>query len=452
MPTTTVRRFLYSQDIRYARIMFSEDTQTLFSSGSDNISPKHIARAHLLKDYRGLIMAIIPASNQLDIPALNKILHRNLQSAKISDFKAIFSDCAPNLIPPLGEAYNIETIIDDALHALDYVHFVSGEAQELIRMSGSDFQLLHSNAWYGNHFSHISRPASETTRTAAKAQSQSLLDNINHMPPMPGIAQQILQLAGDEEVHAQDLADLIENDTSLCTQIIRFAQSPFYGYNGKIQSVRQAISRVLGFDLVMNIALGIALTKPFTIPIAGPLGLKNYWRHATYSAALAHGLCLLIPRPIRPRPGSAYLCGLLHNIGLLVLGHSQPSLYSELNRRFEETEDARLTTLEEQLFGSRHTKAGLLLLEKWNMPDYICASVAHHHDEQYDGIGKSHSQLTLLADRLLKNHNLGDADSDLLPGDILAQLGLSEAQAYSMLDKTIHGSKDLDSMAKQLAA
>jgi len=449
MPTTTVRRFLYSQDIRYARIMFSEDIQTLFHQGSDQIKPDQIARAHILKDYRGLLMAIIPASNRLDIPSLNQVLRRNLHSADNCDYVGVFNDCAPNAIPPLGEAYNIETIIDDKLLGQEYVYFTSGEAHELIRISASDFQFLHSNAWYGNTFSQISRPA---LIKSTQELSQQLLQSINHLPPMPGIAQNILQLAGSPETHAQDLADLIEQDPSLCAQIIRFAQSPFYGYNGKIQSVRQAISRVLGFDLVMNIALGIALAKPFKIPLSGPLGLKNYWRHATYSAALAHGLCLMLPKQIRPLPGSAFLCGLLHNIGILIMGHVQPQVFTELNQLYSPSGGKRLIDLEDQLFANHHTKIGLLLMEKWNMPDYICASVAHHHNEHYDGIAKLHSQLTLLADRLLKLHEIGDADSDLLPGDILAQLGLTEAQAYSMLDKTLHGSKDLDSMANQLAA
>jgi len=459
MPTNTVRRFLYSQDIRYARIMFSEDINTVFSAGCESINPDQIARAHILKDYRGLLMAIIPAPCRLDIPTLNHLLHRNLQEANHRDFNAIFFDCAPDAIPPLGEAYNIETIIDDSLLTQNYVYFSSGEAQELIRMTATDFQLLHSNAWYGNTLSKISRPPlapeeilGNNNHESKHQRSQQLIESINRLPPMPGMAQQILQLSAEPLSHAQDLADLIEQDPSLCAQIIRFAQSPFYGYNGSIQSVRQAISRVLGFDLVMDIALSVAMSKPFKIPVSGPLGLRNYWRHATYSAALAHGLCHLIPRQLRPRPGTAFLCGLLHNIGVLVMGHAEPQTFTELNNLYASQNELGLLHLEDQLFASRHTKVGLLLMEKWNMPDYICASVAHHHDEQYDGIAKLHSHLTLIADRLLKLHGIGDADSDKLPGDILAQLGLSEAQAYSMLDKTIHGSKDLDSMANQLAA
>jgi len=467
MPTNTVRRFLYSQDIRYSRIMFSEDINTLFNYGCDNIKPQQIARAHLLKDFRGLLMAIIPAPSQLDICALNSLLHRNLQFADERDFSAIFANCAADAIPPLGEAYNIETIIDDRLMEHEYVYFSSGQAHELIRMSANDFQMLHSNAWYSNTQASISHPVptqepqsnangnacdNSSEKVLGQPRLQHLIEGINQLPPMPGIAQQIMALASDSQSQAQDLADLIEQDPSLCAQIIRFAQSPFYGYNGKIQSVRQAISRVLGFDLVMDIALGVAMAKPFKIPVSGRIGLKNYWRHATYSAALVHGLCHLIPVRIRPRPGTAYLCGLIHNIGILVMGHLQPQIFTELNNLYSADSTINLGQLEEQLFGVRHNKIGLLLMEKWNMPDYLCASVAHHHDNQYDGIGKIHSQLTLLADRLLKLHDIGDADSDQLPGDILAQLGLSETQAYSMLDKTIHGSKDLDNMANQLAA
>jgi HD-like signal output (HDOD) protein len=111
-----------------------------------------------------------------------------------------------------------------------------------------------------------------------------------------------------------------------------------------------------------------------------------------------------------------------------------------------------LLQLEQQLFDNNHCKIGLMLMEKWKMPDYICASVAHHHNETYEGVATLHSQLTLVADRLLKTHGIGDAQTEHLPQAILDNLGLSEAQVYAMLDKTINGSKDLDSMANQLAA
>lgn len=449
MPTNTIRRFLYSQDIRYARITYSESIDTLYNEGNREIQPHQIARAYILKDFRGLLMAIIPAINQLDITALNLLLHRNLQLADFEDYSGVFHDCEPDSIPALGEAYGLEAIIDEKLLDLDQVYFVSGQAQEFIRISGADFQLIHSNAWYGNTFSHISHRAPSDERSSM----QKLIDGIGNLPPMPGMAARILELNSNPHTHAQDLADLIEQDPSLCAQIIRFAQSPFYGYNGKIQSVRQAISRVLGFDLVMNIALGIAMAKPFKMPMNGPLGLKSYWRHATYSAALSHGLCHLMPRRLRPRPGSAYLCGLLHNIGLLVMGHFQQDAYAKLNQEFAIADGSvGLLEMEEQLLSSNHCKIGLMLMEKWQMPDYICASVAHHHNEEYQGVASQLNQITLIADRLLKTHGIGDAQSEQLPQTILENLGLSETQVYSMLDKTINGSKDLDSMANQLAA
>lgn len=339
----TVSRYLYSQDIRYASIAYSGEIATVYQNGSTDIPAQCVAKAIILKDSRGLLMAIIPGPCRIDLMALNQTLHRNLQVAEPRDYQSIFADCTPCVIPCLGEAYGIETVIDSALFYSDsdrdsdrdvdrdWVYFPSGNRNELMRISGVDFRRLHTNAWVSNSFSQI--PAENdnlaSNITAIKHTKSALtlkqnIDDLTRMPPMPGVAQRIIQLNANPYAHANDLALLLDQDPSLTAQIVRYAQSPFYGYSGQISSVRQAISRVLGYDLVMNIALGISLSRPFRLPLQGPFGLHAFWRHALYAAALCQGLCTLIPSRQRPQPGTAYLCGLLQNIGFLVLGHLQP--------------------------------------------------------------------------------------------------------------------------------
>jgi HD-like signal output (HDOD) protein len=173
---------------------------------------------------------------------------------------------------------------------------------------------------------------------------------------MPSLAQKIMQLNANPYAHADDLAKLVEKDPSLAAQIIRYAQSPFYGYQGKISSIRQAISRVLGYDMVMNIALGVASARPFKIQLDGPIGLNAFWRHATYSATVAQSLCGLIPREHRPQPGTAYLAGLLHNFGFLVLGHSFPEEFTKLHNAIIKEPETPIIELEQRILGVTHTE------------------------------------------------------------------------------------------------
>ncbi|WP_455202925.1 HDOD domain-containing protein [Kaarinaea lacus] len=458
----TIRRYLDKQDVRYATVSCPGDQDALFKSGTEDIPPLNIAKAIILKDIRGMVMAVLPGPNDLDVEALNRQLHRNLRHAEEQDYLSIFADCEAGVLPPLGEAYGFETIIDDSLLDKDLIYFVSGNSKELIRISGHDFQLLHSNAWYGNTFSHIvadqtatdklNQVAQRTVTAPPKPKVKQQIQKITNLPPMPNMAQKIIQLNTNPYAHAEDLAKLIEKDPSLSAQIIRYAQSPFYGYQGTIASVRQAISRVLGYDLVMNIALGIAATRPFKASAKGPFGLQAYWRHATYAAALSQSLCNSIPRKQRPRPGTSYLCGLLHNFGFLLLGYLFPKEFAQLNAAISEAPDTDVLELEMRILGTTHAEIGSWLMQAWNMPQEITVAIQEHHNPDYQGPHAEYARLVYAANILLKRHNIGDASDEELPDNILKSMGLTEAQALSVLEKTIQGSEDLDNMARQLAA
>lgn len=269
---------------------------------------------------------------------------------------------------------------------------------------------------------------------------------------MPAMAQKIIQLNTNLHAHAEDLAKLIEKDPSLSAQIIRYAQSPFYGYQGSISSIRQAISRVLGYDLVMNIALGIAATRPFKNTSHGALGLNAYWRHATYSAALAQTLCNSMPRRNRPRPGATYACGLLHNFGFLILGYLFPKEFAMVNNAVSDDPTTPVLEHEMTLLGTNHCEIGQWLMEAWSMPQEITTAISEHHNIDYSGPLSEYSRLVYVSDCLLKSLNIGDAESGNVPAILLESLGLNELQAKTALEKTIKGSEDLDTMARQLAA
>jgi HD-like signal output (HDOD) protein/prolyl-tRNA editing enzyme YbaK/EbsC (Cys-tRNA(Pro) deacylase) len=455
----TVRRFLDNQDVSYAIVTVSAGDKGMLHSKDGDIPLYCIARAVILKDVRGMVMAVLPSTHRLNLETLNRQLHRNLYLAEPEDYRGVFADCVLKLLPALGEAYGFETIIDDSLLAQDFVYLFSGNPGELVRISGQDFQLLHSNAWYGNTFSQISEnPGTKTEGKAgeqapsSKTDMRQRIERITQLPAMPTLAQKIIQLNANPYAHAEDLAKLIERDPSLSAQIIRYAQSPLYGYQGKVISVRQAISRVLGYDMVMNIALGIAATRPFKVPLEGPLGLRAFWRHAAYSAALTQALCAAVSRSIRPRPGTAYLAGLLHNFGYLLLGHMFPKEFAILHNAMRQEPETPLLELEQRLLGVTHMELGGWLMEAWNMPQEIIVTQREHHNPDYNDVHANYVHVVALADALLKGIDMGDAASDTLPAPSLLAMGLEEEQVLAVLTRTLQSSEDLDGMAQLLVA
>lgn len=456
----TVRRYLNKQDVRYATTEFTGSVNEMFVNGNEKINPAQIAKAVVLKDIRGMLMAVLPGPHMLDIDAINRQLHRNLKEADAKDYQTVFADCTPGILPPLGEAYGFETVIDDGLLDQDLVYFVSGNNNELVRISGYDFQLLHSNAWYGNTFSHISRKEEESLQPRkTKEKSSSGKDlrqqfaELGEPPSMPVMAQKIIQLNNNPYAHGEDLAKLIEYDTQLTEQIIRYAKTASYIKDPTITTLRQTMARGLSYDLVMHIALGISSIKAFTMTAHGPLGLHAFWRHATYSSTLIHGLCTLLPRKQQVQTGKAILAGIIHNIGHLALGSLFPNEFSALNATVtDNTSDTSILDIENRMLGINHCEIGHWLAEAWTLPSEISTVIERHHDPEYSGPHKDYVRLVYIADTLLAQQNIGDASDDEISDKFLQQLGLNRQQVSQAFDKTIKDREELDNMARQLVA
>ncbi len=278
------------------------------------------------------------------------------------------------------------------------------------------------------------------------------IERITELPPMPEMATKIFHLNANPYARAEDLAALVELDPSLAAQIIRYAKSPFFGYRGSITSIQDAIARVLGYDMVMNIALGLAAASAFKNPKDGPLGLHAFWKHAIYSATLTQLIGKLMPKDRRPEAGLTYLSGLLHNFGFLLLGHLFKNEFLQLNQAILNDPEKSVVEHEIDLLGVQHTEIGAWLMQAWNMPAEIITCIREHHNEDYSDNHDTYANLVLLTDRLLKSHGIGDAPGTECPASLLQKLGLEEAQLNDCLESFLENEAELEAMASTLAA
>ena len=97
---------------------------------------------------------------------------------------------------------------------------------------------------------------------------QQRLEATIEIPPLAETAQKIIKLRVDPNATIDDITGVVETDPALAAQVVSWAASPYYASPGKIRSVEDAIVRVLGFDLVINLALGLALGKTLSLPDA----------------------------------------------------------------------------------------------------------------------------------------------------------------------------------------
>ena len=96
----------------------------------------------------GYVIAVIPASHEIAMPALEELIGRPLQPAKESELRDIFFDCEKGVVPPLGPAYGIPTVVDDSLRGESDLYFVAG-ADDLVHMSSDVFGQLIADAKHG---------------------------------------------------------------------------------------------------------------------------------------------------------------------------------------------------------------------------------------------------------------------------------------------------------------
>lgn len=279
---------------------------------------------------------------------------------------------------------------------------------------------------------------------------RSEIEKLTSIPAMPELAQRIVALGPHPEV--RKLVAIVELDPGLAGQMVRQATSPFFGYRGKVNSVSDAITRVLGLEPAIHLAFGVIAGKAMRSPSDGPAGRKAVWLHAAYSAALMQSMAESLPKSIRALPGMCYLGGLMHNIGLLLLGHLFPADLHALNKAILENPTIPLINLERRLFMTDHTEIGTWLMQKWRMPEEVITAVQKHHDEGYRGENAVYANLALLADRLLQRLGKGDAGSEELPAALLADLGLQEADLMDAVQRLLEARSDLDSLASHMGA
>lgn len=145
---------ILQEHLRAHRVHFDllEHPPTLSSSQTaqtSHVSGNRLAKGVLTKDAKGFVLAVLPASHHIEWAALRSLTHRALELADESETAALFEDCEPGAVPPFGDAYGLQMVIDDSLHDLAEVYCESGDHRSLVRVPGGEFDAMMSRAPHG---------------------------------------------------------------------------------------------------------------------------------------------------------------------------------------------------------------------------------------------------------------------------------------------------------------
>jgi len=443
---------LEKQNIEFSTI-HAPDAISLHENWLEQMVPLDcVCRVSLLQDNSHLVIALYPASHVFNLHNLNAILHRNLH---IGDTQAMLTQLKSTLTSPGAELESrngIQIIIDEHLTDSDFVYFEAPNSCTLLKVVSEDIQMLSKDALIGSNFSTLAETQQKKSNTKSELTIQQRIEKIDRLPALPDMPSRILSIRNNPDSTVDDLVEIVEADMSLSSQIIRYSNSAIFNNREPIISLKDAIFRVLGYETVLHLSLGYAMGRVFKLPEAGPLGEQQFWKHSTYSAALTQQLASAMPRAIRPKPGIAYLTGLLHDVGFLALHLFFKSEHAWLNKMISANPEHSIIEMEKRLLGTTHTEIGTWLMQAWDMPEELIVTVKEHHNLHYEGPHAEYALLLNLSERLLKMHGMSDADTDEIPEELLNQLGLNEEDAIIIMDEVLQGSDILSEMAVSVRA
>lgn len=197
--------------------------------------------------------------------------------------------------------------------------------------------------------------------------------NINKLP-LPALSMgELLHAIDEDEISSAALAKGISKHQSLVARMLRMANSSFYGMPGQIETIADAIA-VLGLRTVRTLAITTGLLDEFSAKSLPGFDLDSFWRHSIATALAASSLA----RRMKRRDGTAFVAGLLHDVGRLVLASNFQAHFAAA-LQYQAAGNVSLGEAEQAVLGMDHADIGHLLGERWRFPSVICEAIGGHH-------------------------------------------------------------------------
>ncbi len=250
------------------------------------------------------------------------------------------------------------------------------------------------------------------------------------LPVVAGVLQKTLGLyTRHEDVSISQLAANIEQDVVISGTILGIANSAMYGGHSTVSGIRQAIARI-GMNKTRNVLLGLSVTRGFrTVKVPSPWSLTRFNAHSLASATLSD---LIVRNARSADPEWAFMAGLLHDIGLLVIAVGLPEQFGTMMRHTGG--DATLVDQERELLGFTHFDIGAEMISRWNCPVPVqrAAQICEHAAvdlEQPLTLGAVVKSATTIADSQ-KISNFSAAQHQDITGELLEALDITRPTEF----------------------
>jgi HD-like signal output (HDOD) protein len=201
---------------------------------------------------------------------------------------------------------------------------------------------------------------------------ESIIKNMGELPASPIVATKLLELLRKPDLKIKELANAVSLDPVISARLLRIANSAFYQLVKQVSTVDRAII-VVGEDVLKNLALEYSLRS--TSKTFGVMERKM-WEHSIGCAVASR---MLADRLTDIDKDEAYLAGLQHHIGKVVMVNRDKDLYKQVLQAVESGQ-GQLRDIERGLFAYSHEVVGAALLDYWNYPKAIVEATLYHYN------------------------------------------------------------------------
>lgn len=206
-------------------------------------------------------------------------------------------------------------------------------------------------------------------------QLLQVLGGLNSLPSLPPLYQRLIALIDNQETTRTQIAEVINEDISMAAQLLKLVNSSYFSLNRQIVTIQEAVA-YLGLDILRHLVLVRHIFSSCSPQQREDFQLDRIWEHSLCTATLSRAIAESISdSPTIAR--SAYLAGLLHEIGKLVLIHHLPEQYTEVLRLCAE-QGRRQGEVEMEVIGANHAVIGGYLTSLWGLPHNITEAIALH--------------------------------------------------------------------------
>jgi HD-like signal output (HDOD) protein len=263
---------------------------------------------------------------------------------------------------------------------------------------------------------------------------EKLRNGISNLPTLPTVYTSISEVMKDPNARIEKIAQVISADQASAFKILKVANSPFYGYRGKIDTVSQAIM-FLGYGEIKNIIFALTVMSYFSkdksVHKFRPV---DFWAHS-----IAVGLTTrFIGSAIGERVLENYfLSGVLHDVGKLIFFELAAKEYEEVINLVNH-KNMLIRDAETEILGIDHSKAGSILSEKWKLPSSVHNAIQNHHAGIVPGENKKLVASVHVADIVARALELGYPGDNFVPKpvpEVWQLLSLPPAYFHSISEK-----------------